>query len=96
VPLRLGQEVQALPRPARRELTRWQLETQPNPPAAPSPERRVNAGDMTAANDAQDWAQQGIEHWAQHGVDELTEREAEDRAERGENDDEPRIADSAR
>ncbi len=41
---------------------------------------------MTAANEAQDWAQ--------HGVEELTEREAEDRAERGENDDEPSPADN--
>jgi len=49
---------------------------------------------MTTANDAQDWAQQGIEHWAQHGVEELTEREAEDRAERGQNEDEPASADN--
>jgi len=49
---------------------------------------------MTAASDAQDWAQQGIEHWAQHGVEELTEREAEDRAERGQNEDESASADN--
>ncbi len=75
---------------------RERTETRWKPPAAPGVARRVNAGHMTAANDAQDWAQQGIEHWAQHGVEELTEREAEDRAERGENDDEPSTAESAR
>ena len=52
-------------------------------------------GHMTAAHEAQDRAQQGIEHWAQHGVEELTEREAEDRAERGENVDESSAADNA-
>jgi hypothetical protein len=75
---------------------RERTETISKPPAAPPPKRRVNADHMTAANDAQDWAQQGIEHWAQHGVEELTEREAEDRAERGENDDQPSTAHGAR
>ena len=36
---------------------------------------------MTAADGAQDRAQQGIDHWARHGVEELTEREAEEQAE---------------
>jgi hypothetical protein len=40
-------------------------------------------GRMTA-EDAHDWAQQGIDHWAQHGVEELIEREAAERAELGE------------
>ena len=39
---------------------------------------------MTAGENAQEWAKQGIDHWAQHGVEELTEREAEERAELGE------------
>lgn len=38
---------------------------------------------MTAAEDAHEWAKQGIDHWAQHGVEELVEREAAERAELG-------------
>ena len=90
VPVRIGQEVQAVSRPPRSRLIEPDHGVLPGVhPDVARRGRQVNAGRMTAADDAQHWAKQGIDHWAQHGVEELTEREAQERAELGEKEKPP-------